>query len=314
MSRKILVTGVSSFTGSHIARALVENGDEVWACLSRDRKSYAQDPLVESRLVFSKVSHFVENAAFGSDVFLKHLDAQGADLFINHGADIKNYRKADFDFQKSFASATHRMREVVALLKAKACRRVLHSGSMFEPGEGYSQAPGAPASESPAVSIYGVSKNLVWETLKFFCEEAQLPLSKIVIPNPIGIGENPDRLAPFMAKEWKAGRETTLTTPKLVRDNLPAEWLARIYVDETYSKEDLSVRRPRGFVISNKEFIEKLATAYRKISNSAAFKIEEKPTREPLIRKNTEPVPELSDDAEITRFWKSWAEFLFNTF
>jgi nucleoside-diphosphate-sugar epimerase len=67
---KVLISGVSSFTGSHIGRAFVEAGYEVAATLTQSLESY-NNPLQKERLEFSKISHFYEHSAFGSDNFLK---------------------------------------------------------------------------------------------------------------------------------------------------------------------------------------------------------------------------------------------------
>jgi nucleoside-diphosphate-sugar epimerase len=310
MSRKILLTGLSSFTGAHIARAFIENGDEVWASLTQTKNSY-NDDYVKRRIEFSGVKNFIENAPLGSDNFLKSIQEKKFNIFINHGASIKGYRSPDFDFRNSFSNSTLKLREIIIALKESGCERVIHSGSMFEPGEGYSQAPGAPTTESPAVSIYGVTKNLIWQVLKFFAQEQKLPCSKIVIPNPIGTWENLDRLAPFFAKEWKSGRVPTLNSAKFIRDNIPAPWLARFYLEEALNEEAYSIRRPRGFVISNKELVEKLANAFSKVlGTECRFNIEDKASSEPLIRKNTEMAPESQDSTEVEGFWREWASFL----
>jgi nucleoside-diphosphate-sugar epimerase len=123
MSRKILLTGLSSFTGAHIARAFIENGDEVWASLTQTKNSY-NDDYVKRRIEFSGVKNFIENAPLGSDNFLKSIQEKKFNIFINHGASIKGYRSPDFDFRNSFSNSTLKLREIIIALKESGCERV----------------------------------------------------------------------------------------------------------------------------------------------------------------------------------------------
>ena len=153
----------------------------------------------------------------------------------------------------------------MSVLKSSGCKRFIHTGTIFEPDEGTSNAGMSPSSE--AVSLYGTSKSMVWSALRFFAAELGLPITKIVIPNPIGPLENSDRLAPIFVKMWTQGASPVLKTPQLVRDQLPASWLANAYVDEAllscesvWKSSILSprVRRPSGFVLSNEVFVKEL--------------------------------------------------------
>jgi nucleoside-diphosphate-sugar epimerase len=306
MSRKVLITGITSFTGCHIARAFAENGDEVWATLSSSKNNYT-DALKSQRLIYSKVENFVENSVFGSESFLRLIQENKFDVFVNHGADIENYRSPNFDYRKSFLSSTDHLRETVIELKNKACKRILHSGSVFEPGEGSSLAN----QESTALSIYGVTKNLVWQCLKYFCNEQKLNVTKIVIPNPVGLLENVDRLTPFFVKEWKNDRTPHLTTPKITMDNLPAEWLAQIYLEESFATTQTSIRRPQGIVCTNKEWVEMVASSLTKrLNKELKFSVDTSAGANVYTRQNTEPVKEMKDNQALNKFWNQWSDYL----
>lgn len=302
--KSILMTGLTSFTGSHIARAFQDAGWHVTATLTGRRADYDRNPLIKKRLDHAGVSHFIEEASFGSENLLTYLDGlSGLTAFVNHGASIKGYRDPNFDCLGSVASATHNAEKVCRVLK-KLDARLIHTGSIFEPDEG-GDPVGAP---SEAMSIYGVSKKLSWELLRFHAGRTELGLSKIIIPNPIGAFENEDRMFPIFAKMWREGKKPRLTTPGLIRDNIPAEWLAKVYVDEATQKgRELRVRRPSGFALSNQKLVELFLGELKKNRASTfSFDIEAKSTTEPASRLNTDASPELKSAADVQHFFQTY--------
>ncbi|MBS1984441.1 MAG: hypothetical protein JST16_09720, partial [Bdellovibrionales bacterium] len=139
-------------------------------------------------------------------------------------------------------------------------------------------------------------------------------VSKVIIPNPIGPLENEDRLVPFFVKTWRAGGTPSLRTPQLVRDNIPAQWLAKFYVDEvkinTLPPADAPrtrIRRPSGFALSNEAFLRLLIKNFEQRSGrSLPIEVSPQITDEPLHRLNLEQCPELKDPAAEKKFWDEW--------
>jgi UDP-glucose 4-epimerase len=315
MALKVLMSGASSFTGCHIAQKLSSSGFEVWALLTRELKDYGA-PLIKKRLEHASTVKWVEKASFGSDAFLAFLEQNHFDAVINHGAPIKGYRDPGFDYLASVAATVNNAKSVFERLAASKTKVFIHSGSIFEPDEGTERA-GIEGS-SPAVSIYGVSKNLAWQTLRYFAELNAVPITKIIIPNPVGPFENPDRLVPYFVQQWMQGKVPTLTTPHLVRDNLPAQWLAEAYVEEIKSRLENPISetaqplvktvRPSGFAMTNLDFINLVirnlkAAGFR---HECPIKVVEKPSSEPLVRENTTQRPELRSSEAEDRFWSEY--------
>ena len=58
---KVLLTGVSSFTGAHIAHALVEKGHDVLATLSKNPEDYSE-ALIQKRFDLAKGVEFFPGA------------------------------------------------------------------------------------------------------------------------------------------------------------------------------------------------------------------------------------------------------------
>jgi nucleoside-diphosphate-sugar epimerase len=298
----IFLTGATSFTGCHIAHALKAAGHRVVAATTR-RGIDASDP----RVARAGADRWVEEAPFGSERWLSAIREERPAAFVNHGADIKGYRSPDFDYLASVAKSLAGADAVAKALAENGCRRLVHSGSFFEPDEG---APD-PTESTPAVSIYGVSKQMVWQPLRFFAERAGLGVSKVVVPDPVGPLENPDRLIPFFVSKWKAGEEPVVRTPDLVRDRVPAPWLARVYAEECAKggEAGLSVRRPSAYALTNRAFLDLFLTNTGKKS-SWKFRLEPVASSEPVERVNREACPELKNAKAEELFWEEWSRSL----
>ena len=308
MTKRVILTGPTSFTGAHIARAFVSRGFEVVGALSRERNEY-QSGKERQRLDYSKLSNFSYSSSFGSSSMLDLIAKFKPDVFINHGASITGYRDPNFDYLSSVGLALKGAKEVFEALVKNACSRFIHSGSIFEPDEG---TPGAGTeNSSPAISIYGTSKNMVWQALRHWGHQCALPLSKVVIANPIGPLENGDRLVPRFVATWKSGGVATLMTPNLVRDNVPATWLAEVYVQEAASQAlSVAIRRPSAFKLTNEGFVKMLVEQWRPFAKSWDFQIKVQPvtSSEPLERVNSESLTQLNVPEAERVFFSEWFE------
>lgn len=282
------MTGATSFTGCHIARQLIESGHNVTGTLTKDLPYYSKCSPENMRVRHSKILNWIPSAPLGSDEFLTALNQGSYEVWMNHGAPISGYRNPDFDYLSSIAGSLKGMRESIALFKKQGGTHFVHSGSSFEPGEGEND------SNSSGSSIYGVSKKMIWEAIRFFAEGASLRLTKVIIPNPIGPLENPDRMGPSFFSQWKSGKSPRLWAPQLIRDQLPATWLARVYQQliET-EKSGTQVIRPSGWIETNQEFCTRFLDEVKKrLPEAKAWRIDfqPKPTLDPHSRVNNETV------------------------
>ena len=171
-------------------------------------------------------------------------------IWIHHHHFMENFRSPQYDVEKARAVGLTPLPEIVSSLKNSGCRGVIFSGSYFEPGEG-GQSLDAP------VTPYSQSKRWVWEKLTELCQPQSLPLSKVVIPNPIGPFENDDRLIPIMIRNARTRETLTLSSPEALGDNLSVFDLADQYV--RVAKEMLegkgAIVRPSGWVATTRDFV-----------------------------------------------------------
>jgi hypothetical protein len=269
--------------------------------------------LRERRLRFSGVTHWIENAPFGSPAFLSALQNIKPDVIVNHGADIKGYRSPDFDVQRSVSQSLFNVEKVFDFAQRVGVKRFIHSGTVFEPHAGL-----------PAKSVYGESKARVAQSLEAEARRVGIPFSKIFIPNPVGGLENEDRLIPSFVRKWKNGEQPHLSAPAPISDHIPAEWLASFYVEEVgrsadpQSKEASSIfRRPSAFSWSNQKLVDRFIAEARALGVPGNFQYSTPSTspassasspQEPA-RLGTEACPQLQDPQEVSRFWRDWILF-----
>jgi UDP-glucose 4-epimerase len=300
--KRVLITGLSSFTGAHIARAFVDAGCAVAAPLTRSLAEY-ETPEIKERIKYSGVSHLVENCAFGSENFIKFMKHFEPQVLINHGAPIKNYRKPDFDVKKCVSESTLQL-DVVCTLLADFDGKMLHTGSLFEKDLEL---------EQEAYSAYGSAKTEVWEKIKSAASHEGLPLHKIVIPDPIGPFENKDRLATVFFHKWKKGEKVEVHNPEFVWDRLPATWLAQVYVQAAQDEETKGhkIYRPSGFTDSNRAWAKKLITVFEKKSGKTCPGFVEKGDAVGS-RVNTEECAELDDSEAVVKFMSEYGKWLYS--
>ena len=148
---RVLLTGISSFTGLWFARGLTAAGHEVVAPL---RAAAYSDPLRRARMdKAAEVAEIVPAAPFGSEAFHKVM-ARGFDVLCHHAAEAANHKAPDFDVARAVAGNTFNAAAVLAAARSAGVRRLVLTGSVFEQGEGRGTQPLA------AFSPYGLSKTL----------------------------------------------------------------------------------------------------------------------------------------------------------
>ncbi len=306
---RAVVTGVSSCTGSHIARAFSAAGFETLGLLTSRLDAYTG--LKRARLATLRGVRLVEEAALGTPRFIGAL-APGPDVFVHHGSYVENHRSLDYDIGRAFESSALLARPLAESLAERRCGVVLFSGSYYEPNEGEGDWP------DRGVSPYAVSKSVAYQFTRFHLRRVRVPLVKIVIPNPIGPGENEDRLLPYLLSTWRRRERAEVRTPALVRDQLPVTWLADAYVraaQEALSAADRMperILRPSGFVGSVGSFVARAAQEVRDRLGLLGETVLGPPSvaDEPLIRRNPDPCLAYLGREEGTAWDEFWTGLL----
>ena len=240
---KILLTGASSFTGYWFAKTLQTKGHEIIAPLLAPADSYTGIRGERVRDLEKRGITLLGEIPFGSPSFLTLVD-KGADVLCHHAAFVENYKSPDFDLMTALESNTCQIKAIFQKARGSGIRTVIHTGSVFEQGEGCGETP------LRAFSPYGLSKGLTHQILQYWGDHFELPLSKFVIPNPFGPYEEP-RFCDYLLRCWSKGDTATVKTPAYVRDNIHVSLLALAYADFVERKVTNSTSEklgPSGYV------------------------------------------------------------------
>ncbi len=283
---KILFTGGSSFTGFWFAKQLASAGHDVVVPLRRRPEDHP-DHLRRERIKFlAEVCDLRFGVSFGHDRFLQLIKEGNWDLLCHHAADATDYKSQNFNVIAALENNTHRLPQVLDLLKQAGCTKVVLTGSIFENDEGDGSKP------LEAFSPYGLSKGLTWQVFRHFAQSRQFHLGKFVIPNPFGPYEEP-RFTHYLIKNWFAGTKPSVKTPLYVRDNIHVSLLAKAYVHFSEAlAEGISRINPSGYIETQGSFAQRLAREMKDRLGLACEVALEKQTdfTEPLARINTDIV------------------------
>lgn len=302
---KILFTGASSFTGFWFVRELTEAGHEVTAIFQKSELSYEGVRALRVKELLGLCSP-IFSCSFGSDSFLKVIEDHSWDIFCHHASDVTDYKSPAFNWEAALHHNTFQLSKTLPLLKEKGCRRLILTGSVFEPGEG------AGSDGLRAVSPYGLSKGLTAEVFRYYCAMAEMPLGKFVIPNPFGPYEE-KRFTSFLMETWWKNETAAVKTPAYVRDNIPVSLLARAYRAFVESSQTLPFTKhlPSGYVETQGEFTKRFAIEMRKhLSLPCDYVLHTQVTfSEPEQRYNTEALNSQALKWDEAAAWSTLAHY-----
>jgi nucleoside-diphosphate-sugar epimerase len=303
---RVLLTGASSFSGIWFARRLAEAGHEVVAVLPRAGAAYTDGVRAQRVAMLKDLARIVWSAPFGGDAFLDLVREESFDVLAHHAAVVGNYRSPDYNMLDAVAQNTKRLPDVLGAMKKRGLRGMIATGTVFEQDEGVGDAP------MHAISLYGLSKGLTAQIVRYHCEELDVPLTKFVLSNPFGAFEEP-RFGNFLVQSWRRGETPEVRTPDYVRDNLPISLAADLYAASVAKVGQLGFVRvsPSGYVESQGAFSERVARELGpRLGLGARVRLgTQTDFSEPLMRVNTQSVLVHAPEGAITAFWDDYARF-----
>jgi nucleoside-diphosphate-sugar epimerase len=308
---RILLTGASSFTGSWFAQELARAGHAIIAAFRGECGDY-EGIRGERVKAVAKIAEPLWRVEFGDDRFLEAAGAQDFDLFLHHAAEAADYRSWDFDALAAAEKNTRSARRLLALLAERGCRKLILTGSVFEPYEGVGDA------SARAFNPYGLSKHLTFELFRIESERLGLSLGKFVIPNPFGPREE-KRFTSYLAREWAAARVPTVSTPVYVRDNIHVSLLSLAYRRFCMTLPDgagLVRTGPSGYIESQGAFARRVA---REIGTRTGWicevaEAQQKDFPEPLVRANADLVAQALPEWDEGNAWDELADYYERSF
>lgn len=297
------MTGVSSFTGYYIAKALVDEGCEV--------VGITVGSMPDTQVKVRRIRELVNLKGNLKLVPLSELDKEPKKLFdvlILHGSYMVNRRRNDFDIQQAVKLTTETTK---TLVDHGSYSLVVHTGTFSEPNESLGD-------DLRSFDPYSTSKSLIYEAHRDLFDGS--PLHKYVMPNPIGLLQN-SNIFTSAFNEWKTGKVFHLNNPWLVRDFVPVELLASDYLGfikrVMNSKTNQSVKRyPSLYVGTLGMMLAKVANIAKKSHDLAclieASKNQNKSEQQPRIRINTDMVDSSINNWNEELWWNEYVKGMIN--
>lgn len=304
---KIVLTGLSSFTGFWIAKKLIDAGHQIIAPVRGDKTTY--EGLRGLRILgISGLCDIRYGVTFGDEKFLKII-GEGGDLIAHHASEATDYRSFDFDVYGALKKNTNNIKQILERGKYSGFSSILFTGSVFEAGEGLGLQP------NNAFSPYGISKSLSSTLIEYWALANDIKFGKFIIPNPFGMLEE-ERFCAYLFKSWSKGEIPEVKTPSYIRDNIPIQLLADAYVraviEMMTEKKMVHKFNPSGYVGSQRNFIVQiLLPRVNKILNKnfdCAYTSNEV-LDEPLLRINSQSEMSYWTARAEDEFWTSYINF-----
>ena len=300
LSKRILLTGVSSFTGCWFAKILHERGHEVVCPLPREKIFY--DDLKKERLEFLPPGiEVLFNCPFGSDLFIGLLDRK-FDLLCLHGSYVRDYGKNTFLFSEAISQNLCRVEEVLGKALEYDAKGVVWTSSVFENAVDLGRRNFQP----PPWHRYALSKKVCGISLQHLCWENGLDFGRFAISNPFGPLQD-RKLGYHLVRSFLEKKSFELKTPHYVRDMIHVRHLASAYhkmVDSFFTPNPISVLDPCEYVSSLLDFSK---TFYAELSQRLGYSCEvsfcDMDFIEPPTLANETQVRNLIDDYDPSFCW-----------
>ncbi len=302
---RVLLTGVSSFTGTWFAAALAARGFGVSAIHRRPLDAYPDLP--RRRLArLRRTVELVHLPSLAGEEALALVDRLRPQLLALHGCEVGDHRSPAFDVTGALARTTAGLGPLLDRFARAGGRAVLVTGSIFEAEEGRGPPP------LRAFNPYGLAKTLIWRTIRFEVERRGLALGKFVIAHPVGPLDKPGLVRELLAA-WARGEPATIRRPQLVRDFVPVDGLASAYAELARRLVLEGGRRrlvPGHWAESVGSFARRLAAAIGpRTGLSCALRLLDPPdpTDEPALRTGLDPLRTLVPEWDEAGFWDALA-------
>jgi len=256
--RKILFTGLSSFTGFYFINQLSNNkNNKIFCILSKNKKDYDFFKKKRISLISKKKNvNLIFNVKFGDKKFINLLSKEKFNFLCFHHAYTKNYNNdKKFNFKKSLKENLNNVDELFKYINKKS--KIIITNTIFQK---------IPKKNYKSINNYGVSKELTYEKLKKLCNFHKIKYKSFFITNPWGIYEE-KKLHYYLIENWLKNKEVIIKFPNYIRDNIHIEKLSKEYQKVINSKSEKKEYFPSGYCSSNKVFIEALRKEFEKYFN-----------------------------------------------
>jgi nucleoside-diphosphate-sugar epimerase len=231
----VVVTGVSSFVGMHLAQAFAASGYDVVATHSAPRPGYTGIKAQRLGRIEGRVQLRPLDLRDG-DAIERLVGELSPTLWVHHAGYAENYGSPDYDLTAAAAVNLAPLAPLYRSLAGTGCG-VIVTGSSME----YASSDAANGEEDACwpETPYGLSKLTQTLAARQYALRFQVPTRVARLYIPFGALDSPQKLLPTVADALRQGRAVDLSPCEQRRDFVAVEDVARGYLD-------LAADLPRG--------------------------------------------------------------------
>ena len=213
---KIVVTGISSFIGVHLARFFAERAGCVVGTISRHIEDYEGIRLERIQATQEKDVVIRSMDLTDSESMITFVQNEKPDLWINHAGWATGYGSMDYDTDKGHTINVASLGFLYPTLKDTGCRGVIVTGSSTE----YSNTDEACTEDDVCwpSTPYGLSKLMETCRARQLSEQFHMRTRVARVFIPFGSMDAPQKLIPSVAQALKSGEEIALSPCQQRRD------------------------------------------------------------------------------------------------
>ena len=224
---KIVITGITSFIGVHLAKYFSSNKYNVIGTISRDISKY--NGIKKVRIVEALNSKIeIEKLDITQTDELKNIiDQTKPDYWIHHAGWATDYGSFEYDFVNGFEVNVKPLSTLYLALKKCECKGIIITGSSAEYGDG-NQADKETDVAFPNMP-YGLSKLTGTLYAQQLANNHNLPTRVARVYIPFGTLDAPNKLIPSVINHIKKNKSIDLSTCEQKRDFIYINDLIKVY-------------------------------------------------------------------------------------
>jgi len=226
--KKILITGISSFIGFHLAKYFNKNENfEVIGTLTKNIFDYNGIQSTRLNILKKEGIIFEKLNITDSNRIRDFINAARPNIWINHAGYTENYGSFDYDLKKGMNINVYPLYTIYPALKENDCEGIIITGTNAEYSD--SDVANKETDSCFPTTPYGLSKLMETLAAKQLSDYYGLTTRIARVYIPFGPLDSPKKLLPYLINQLKKNHCVELSPCMQKRDFIYVEDLVRGY-------------------------------------------------------------------------------------
>ena len=226
--KKILITGISSFIGFHLAKYFNKNENfKVIGTLTKNIFDYNGIQSTRLNILKKEGIIFEKLNLTDSNRIRAFIDAAKPNIWINHAGYAENYGSFNYDLKKGMNINVYPLYTIYPALKQNDCEGIIITGTNAEYSD--SDVANKETDSCFPTTPYGLSKLMETLAAKQLSDYYGLTTRVARVYIPFGSLDSPKKLLPYLINQLKKNQRVELSSCLQKRDFIYVEDLVRGY-------------------------------------------------------------------------------------